>query len=303
MFPSYRYAAFCNYCALTLNEISKYSWCPYIVVFNQMADIKNKVLANWALINRLARHRFGSTALAEEAALFVLEHLEADDWHRVRSFNGKASFATFLTSLSFRLMEDFSRKRFGRIRPPLWVQRLGGFWLLLFRFLCLERLSVAEAVEGVTQRKSGEDRGDVEAAAWTLLERVVHCGTHQAREVPLVEDEHKQITQGTMPEAVFEQEEKDHFLHALFGDLFNPEEKKQAGGCWGKIVALGVKLTAEERLLLKICYQDGLSVTSAGDLLGYNRHQVHGRLRRLLARLRSDFSAAGISEELRSMLE
>ncbi|HKJ64191.1 MAG TPA: hypothetical protein VJ969_02235 [Desulfopila sp.] len=39
------------------------------------ADWKKTVLAHWDLINSMAARRFGSTTLAEEAALFVLEGL------------------------------------------------------------------------------------------------------------------------------------------------------------------------------------------------------------------------------------
>ena len=46
----------------------------------------------------------------------------------------------------------------------------------------------------------------------------------------------------------------------------------------------------------------GMAVAEAGRMLGWNRHQVHGRLRRLLARLQQDFAAAGLDEELRQLL-
>ena len=103
---------------------------------------KKKTLAHWDLINRLAVRRFGTATLAEEAALFVMNGLAADSWHRVKAHTGKGSFKSFLASLSWRLLEDFSRKRFGRVRPPLWIKKLGGIWSLLFSLLCLERFSV-----------------------------------------------------------------------------------------------------------------------------------------------------------------
>jgi len=62
-------------------------------------------------------------------------------------------------------------------------------------------------------------------------------------------------------------------------------------------------LKAEERLLLKMWYQDGLNITVAGRLLGYNRNQVHGRMRRLLRRLRCEFEKIGIDKELLLLLE
>ncbi len=59
----------------------------------------------------------------------------------------------------------------------------------------------------------------------------------------------------------------------------------------------------EEKLLLKLCYQDGLGVTEAGAMLGMSRFQVHGRMRRLLARLQEEFARCGLAEVLRPMLD
>ncbi|MCF8055009.1 MAG: hypothetical protein K9K37_00025 [Desulfocapsa sp.] len=108
---------------------------------------KQKVLSHWDLINRLAVRRFGTLPLAEEAALFVMDSLAADSWQRLQGHTGKGSFKSYLASLSWRLLEDFSRKRFGRVRPPLWIKKLGGIWPLLFSLLCLQRLSLPDAVE------------------------------------------------------------------------------------------------------------------------------------------------------------
>lgn len=49
---------------------------------------KAKTLAHWDAINGLAVRRFGDSAMAEEAALAVIEELEADDWKRLRAFSG-----------------------------------------------------------------------------------------------------------------------------------------------------------------------------------------------------------------------
>jgi RNA polymerase sigma factor (sigma-70 family) len=46
------------------------------------------------------------------------------------------------------------------------------------------------------------------------------------------------------------------------------------------------KATDEERLFLRMIYQDGMKVTVAGRKLGWNRNQSHGRHRRLMERLR-----------------
>ncbi|MEN8190477.1 MAG: hypothetical protein ABFS19_11560, partial [Thermodesulfobacteriota bacterium] len=71
-----------------------------------MTDWKNKSLAHWEMINRMAVRRFGGSACAEEAALFVVDGLAANDWRRVRNHDGRASFKGYLASLTWRLLEE-----------------------------------------------------------------------------------------------------------------------------------------------------------------------------------------------------
>jgi DNA-directed RNA polymerase specialized sigma24 family protein len=70
-----------------------------------------------------------------------------------------------------------------------------------------------------------------------------------------------------------------------------------------KLVKQPVALSPEERLLLKLCHRDGLSVSEAGRMLGLNRFQTHGRLRRLYSRIREAFELHGLAEELRLLLK
>ncbi|WP_228854989.1 RNA polymerase sigma factor [Desulfomarina profundi] len=115
---------------------------------NCVTDWKTQTLAHWEQINRMAVRRFGDTVLAEEAALSVMERLEEDNWKRVRAYCGKATFSTYLQVLTGRILEDFARSRFGRVRPPSWVKVLGGCGVSCFPHFawsgcrCLKRLKL-----------------------------------------------------------------------------------------------------------------------------------------------------------------
>ena len=123
-----------------------------------MSPWQQQALAHWDMINRMAGRRFQQAVLAEEAALFVMDGLARDDWQRLQAFTGRATLATYVGALTLRLLEDFARIRFGRVKPPLWIQRLGGIWLTLFRLLCLERFSPDEAVAIIGNRHPGQER-------------------------------------------------------------------------------------------------------------------------------------------------
>jgi len=152
-------------------------------------DWKEKTMVHWDLINTMARRRFGSSSFAEEASLFVLERLAENDWRRLKNFSKKSSFRTFFSSIIFRLLEDFAREKFGRKQAPLWIRKLGGLWLDLFRLLCLERMNLIDAVEHVLTRLSTDDRENIEEKGLTILENVTDCGVHQSREVSINDEQ------------------------------------------------------------------------------------------------------------------
>ncbi len=262
---------------------------------------KEKALAHWELINRLAVRRFGSAPLAEEAALFVMDSLAEKSWQRLRGHAGKGSFKSYLASLSWRLLEDFSRKRFGRVRPPLWIRKLGGIWPLLFSLLCLQRLSLSEAVESTSCRYPVREKQWIEDAALTLLGRIPQCGKQQGVELPYEESEGVGEPD-CQPEQLVEKEEQEHLFAVLFGQLLGGEQECEMPETFASLLTDGIELNPEERLILQLLYQDNVGVNRAGKLLGLNRDQINGRLRRLLGRLRKDFQRIGIERELLELL-
>lgn len=264
---------------------------------------QEQALAHWEMINRLAGRRFQQTELAEEAALFVMDGLARDDWSRLRAFTGRSTLATFVTALTLRLLEDFARARFGRVKPPLWVCRLGGIWLTLFRLLCLERFSPDEAVALIGNRQPGQMRV-AEEAAYRLLGEIPSCGEQRGEQTELNEHTTLPDAEGecSAPEHQLEQEERHHLFTILGRILFDDAAGEADPRLLERIATAGISLEPKERLLLKLCYRDGVAVAEAGRMLGWNRYQVHGRLRRLLERLRQDLVNADLDEELRLLL-
>lgn len=269
-----------------------------------MTDWKEKALSYWETINRMAVRRFGQGALAEEAALAVIDGLKADDWHRLRAYDEKAAFATFIRSLTARLLEDFARKRFGRVRPPLWVKTLGGIWQKLFIALCLERLPVGDAVQLVLQRQTSAGKNEIDEAAYQLLARIPDCGKQQALEVVFEEEN---LLDGTDGDAFsgnpLEERQRKVVFKAIFQLILGEQEFEVSDSSLQKLNSLEISLSPEEKLLLKLCYQDDLTVLQAGRMLGLNRFQVHGRKRRLMTRLKEEFARTGLAEELRLLLD
>ena len=264
---------------------------------------QKQALTQWDMINRMASRRFQQASLAEEAALFVMDGLAADDWRRLQAFTGRSTLATYIGALTIRLLEDFARLRFGRVRAPLWIRRLGGIWMSLFRLLCLERFSPDEAVALISNHQPGQVR-TTEEAAYQILGEIPSCGEHQGEETEFCEETTLLAADGecSVQERQLEQEERRQLFTILGRLLLSETGEGVDPRLLERVAEVGITLAPQERLLLQLCYRDGIAVAEAGRMLGLNRHQASGRLRRLLERLRQDFAAAGLDEELRLLL-
>ena len=266
-----------------------------------MIDWKQKTLDHWQLINTLAARRFSNTGLAEEAALYVMEGLAANDFKRVQTYEGRSQFKTFLSSLSWRLLEDFSRKRFGRVRTPTWIKKLGSIWPLLYRLLCLERFTLNETVEIVHSRRPQEKKEQLESTASDLLSKIPDCG--KASYVEVLYDDELAADNRFTPSSQLENDEKELFFQALFGSLLNQETQNEATSQnikqnLTRIINHDFALKPEEKLLLTLCFKENMPVAKAGRMLDLNRFQAHGRLKRIMARIRTQLKELGIDSEI-----
>lgn len=278
-------------------------------------DCKERVLTYWRNLDRLARMRFADSNLADEGLLYVMEQLAAEDWKRVRAYGGRASFRQYVSCLAVRLLEDFSRKTFGRPRPPAWLKRLGPLWEIMYRRLCLERLPVVEAVEAVLHSGPGlRSRQAVEEVAYTILGRIADCGVKVGETRPLDEGP-EPLPAGAghgVPasgESQLADRQRQAVLAILLHSLLPPDAADRQDPalshdfCQRLAAALAMTRQPEETLLLRLVYQDGLQVSAAARLLGWTPGQAHGRLRTTLAALRRRLHEAGLAQELQGLLE
>jgi RNA polymerase sigma factor (sigma-70 family) len=264
--------------------------------------LRRWVLNHWDLVNRLAGRRFSDDIVAEEAALYVMETLSKKDWAILRRHRGRARLKTFFVAVVYNQLEDFSRKRFGRVRPPRWLKKLGGIWLLLYRLLCLERRSYLEATSRAGERFQQFSEAQVEAMADRILAEIVSCGSPQSQQEPFTEDLHgKSLSRST--EQRLEEKERALVFASLKCQFFGTAAGEDIGQALISLAGCPVALTSEERLLLRLCHVEGFSVSEAGKKLGLNRFQAHGKLRRLYKRIRKKFESEGHGEALRTLLE
>ena len=230
-------------------------------------------------IEAICRRRFPDPSEADEAYLFVLEGLKADDFRRLRSFKGRAKLTTFIHTLVNSLASDFKRKRYGRKRIPKLISRLGAWAEMVYRLVCWQGYRLWEAfeivrLEGLYQGSFGRFMQDSEAIKDAPCREnprffSVDSEEGRVREIP---------DQGQNP--------LEELLSAL-------EEESRLKAAATIREAVG-SLDEADRLLIRLVYESDHSAASAGRVTGLPPDAARKRLKSILTGLKEVLLAQGI---------
>jgi hypothetical protein len=260
---------------------------------------KAKVVEHWYHLDALAKRRFPKDEnLAHEALLYVLKSLEADDWRRVCTWRGVGSFLPFMATLASRLLTDFTRTKFGHLRKPAWLtEKSDPLWDLAYRLLIVENYTRHEVIERLLLGEPQRERWFIEEVVTTIRrrcprepqyrEQLTEAGAEQA-DVELSPEEQLRIQEKEVLEALSAYLQGDHpSITPRVSELL-----ARLRGC--------LHLTEEDRLLLKLRYQEGLKMAAIVQLLNL-QGDPYKRLNKLIAQLRQACQEVGLlSHEMRS---
>jgi len=233
------------------------------------------------LIRHVVQRREHDAALAEECFTWVCETLADDGFQRLRSFqpNGPARFRTWLMAVVANLCTDWHRHRFGRARLVRAVARLPELEQQVYRLLYVRGLSRAECVSSLAPRFPGltdETVAEISARLFGLL-------TPQQR-WQLAARPHAPIQPARHPDGG----EEDALCKVAAWEP-GPEEEAAALQEHELLQGALARLAPEQRLLLRLRYEQGLTLaevarlTRQPDPFRANR-QIHAALE-ALARL------------------
>lgn len=267
-----------------------------------MKEVHKTVFDNWDLLDRLAAKRFRDPPLALEATNYVLKELARDNWARIHAFAGKCPARVYLAVVMRRLFEDFARQRFGREdRVPAWVSRLGMLWVKSYWLLCREGQSPAAALEILkADVPGGRDEDLIRNVIAVIRRKIPSCGSASTPSEVTGLDLSSIRAGPPDRQATAQTELVDLVYRALVDAPANSEGSVVSRfACRVREVCAELHLDPEERLLLRLVYEEGMRVSEAGRMLGLGVNAVHGRLRRLLARIRQTFDRSDIGLHLR----
>ena len=267
---------------------------------NSENPVAKQVYDHYDFLRRLTEKRFAEATMADEAHTYAFERLAQDDWKRVRAFQGKSSFQSYIGHVWCNLLKDFAVKKFGKVAAPQWIKNLGGVWEELFRLLCLRRFSVEESAEKIMGDGMYEwDMQALEKAAGEVLAKIPDCGRKTGPAFSSDDDPAKVSAnpsfhdKRSMPDRLTIDKEKWIALRALANVFFHQTADHTDEGLdeekLGALIAAireHIRLNEKERLILTAHFIDGESITDVGRRLGINQNQIHGQFRRLMARIR-----------------
>jgi hypothetical protein len=232
-------------------------------------EAKARVLDHWHQLDALAQRRFPRDQnLAHEGLLYVLKHLEAEDWQRVRTWQGSGQFLPFLSTLAARLLMDFARTRFGHIRRPAWLaEKQDPLWETAYRLLVVERWSRQEVIEQLLLSRPERERWFIDEVVSTIRTR---CSDQALAVAPPADAGLEQADERGGPDLELMIQDKE-MVEALQGYL-QGEGNSDASACLRVSELLArlrglLDLTEEDRLLLRLRYRDGLTMPAIVRLL------------------------------------
>ncbi len=213
--------------------------------------------------------------------LFVCERLCEKGFRRLRSFDpgGSAEFTTWLRVVVRNLCLDWHRKESGRYRVFQSVAKLGALEQEVFKCVYERGLSQDESLNLLRLRHPQLTMEELEASLArvqsTLTDRQIWlASTRRHTPVPLAPDLEDPVQEG-LAEIADPAPSIESFLMV--------DEQREALNR-----ALG-RLSEPERLLIKMRFEQGLTLQEIGRLVGLKDAQtVDRRLREVIEKLRRD---------------
>lgn len=211
---------------------------------------------------------------AEELCSWALVKLVENDYRILGSWEGRSSFSTFLTVVLVNLMRDYRIHVWGKWKPSAAVRRRGLEAVLLERLCVRDGLPVDEAIERMrTEHGVSLPRTELEQMAASLRQRMQRrqVGEEELLRIPVDGQVEKRIEDG-------ERALVENQLRELLAPLLR-------------------SLSAEDRLLLKLYYREGLSMAAISRVLGRPQRELYSVRDKCLRKLRRNLEEGGLSPD------
>jgi RNA polymerase sigma factor (sigma-70 family) len=235
-------------------------------------DAERLFLDNLPIIDRIVaatcRRNRMTAEEGEDFASSIRLKLIANDYAVLRAWAGKSSLAGYLTAVAQRALLDQRNHQWGKWRPCMEARRLGPLAVRLDTLLNRDGLSLEEACAQVAP----DDREEARRLADRLPARANRrrAEAEESLSLPASGTPHS-------PETLLLAQEREDALGRLLQAL-------------GEAVD---RLPDEDRLLVRLRLERGVTLASAAPALGYDVKQLYRRWEALLRQLRASLEGRG----------
>lgn len=222
-------------------------------------------------IRRVCRDARLSGADAEDFASAVKLALLAGDGEILRKWEGRSSFATYLTIVIRRLLID-QRRTEGRWYVSAEARRRGEHAVLLDQLLHRDRNSFDEAAAIVATHHPGVATTELREIAAVLPERAA-----RPRVLPMIEEDEQRFAGDQTADA----------------RVLEREAERRSAEVSRVLAGALAALPAQDRLVLRLRFAKGASIADIARALGVEQRPLYRRVEALLAGLRRALAQAG----------
>jgi RNA polymerase sigma factor (sigma-70 family) len=227
------------------------------------------------VVAQVCRRHHLSAGEAEDFAAEVRLHFIERNYEPLRKFEGRCSLRTYLTVLVQHYFYDYRNRLWGKWRPSAEARRLGGSAMLLERLIVRDGWGLEQAIEVLRTNHGIAMDPALSALAVKLAQRQPGRQFVSEREADTLE------SPAAGPDVNIVRAEQDFLVKRAHTAL---DRARQTLG-------------ADERLILKMRYDDGMSVADIARVLGLNQKKLYRLIERILATLRRQIEAEGMSKE------
>ncbi|WP_448383309.1 RNA polymerase sigma factor [Desulfosoma sp.] len=245
-------------------------------------------------------------AIRENCTTWLLEWLHQEGFEYVRSTHkGPATPKGYLQLVLTSRLKDCDRKKSGRAYVPKAVWEKGSAWVEIYKLYYIRRKDLDHIVNAMAcepYRLSREETTDILYTLWAGYPE--DPGFRRAN-VPHGEDDHGEVEDRRGPfeagrHAVLnpalrrEMEQIVKDLSCLLGlAKQDPADATHNSGTSMKLFRRGLSFSAEERLVLRLVFVEGMTVSEAARALRMKRHKVDTIRQNALEKIRSALKDMG----------
>ncbi len=244
---------------------------------SESLEASELLTANLAVIERtvaFACRRYRLTQDdAEEFAAIVNLRLVEDDYSILRKYEGRCSFATFISVVVQRMALDYRVHTWGKWHTSAEAKRLGPIAVQLDLLLNRDGKTIDEAVVILAMEHDGVTRDSLRAFAERLPRRAP-----RPRAVQLDDAGPVAVTRG---EAVEER--------LMARDRLIASQRLSA-----VMASVVESMPEDERLILQLRFEGGMAVSQIARVLRLDQKLLYRRLERRMREIRAELERSGI---------